>query len=146
MREISGAEIVDVPIVIEALIERVRTDACGAIVTFIGVVRETSDDERAVDGLSYEVYPQMALPEMELIARETRERFGPCEVAIVHRVGALVLGEASVAIAVAAPHRALAFDACEYAIDELKTRVSIWKKEHYRDGEATWRSNAGAKP
>ena len=139
----SGAAIVDIPIVLEALVDRVRTDACGAIVTFLGVVRETSDDERAVDGLSYEVYPQMALPEMEAIARETRERFGPCEIAIVHRIGALALGEASVAIAVAAPHRALAFDGCEYAIDELKSRVPIWKKEHYRDGEATWRAKAG---
>lgn len=125
-----------------ALGERVRTDACGAIVTFAGVVRELSDDERAVDGLSYETYPAMALEEMHKIAEEATAKFGPCEIAIVHRFGDLAIGETSVAVAVAAPHRGPAFDACEYAIDELKLRVEIWKKEHYLDGEATWRENA----
>jgi molybdopterin synthase catalytic subunit len=125
-----------------ALAERVRSDACGAVVTFAGVVRELSDDDRPVNGLSYEAYPAMALDEMRKIAHEAQAKFGPCEIAIVHRFGDLAIGETSVAIVVAAPHRAAAFDACEYAIDELKARVPIWKKEHYLDGSATWRENA----
>ncbi|HXP94275.1 MAG TPA: molybdenum cofactor biosynthesis protein MoaE [Candidatus Binatia bacterium] len=125
-----------------ALAEKIRTDACGAVITFAGVVRELSDDERAVNGLSYETYPAMALEEMRKIAAEAQEQFGPCEIAIVHRFGDLAIGETSVAVVVAAPHRGPAFDACEYAIDELKARVEIWKKEHYLDGDATWRENA----
>jgi molybdopterin synthase catalytic subunit len=125
-----------------ALAELVRTDACGAVVTFAGVVRQLSDDDRPVDGLSYETYPAMALEELHKIADEAVSKFGPCEIAIVHRFGDLTIGETSVAVAVASAHRAQAFDACEYAIDELKLRVEIWKKEHYLDGAATWRENA----
>jgi molybdopterin synthase catalytic subunit len=125
-----------------SLAEQIRTDACGAVITFEGVVRELSDDDRVVDGLSYETYPAMALEEMHKIAQEAIERFGPCEIAIVHRFGDLSIGETSVAVVVAAPHRGPAFDACEYAIDELKARVEIWKKEHYVDGDASWRENA----
>lgn len=124
------------------LIDTVRTDACGAVVGFLGVVRETADDGRAVDGLSYEAYAAMALPEMRAIAAEAEARFDRARVAIVHRVGTLGVGEPSVAVAAAAPHRGPAFDACEYAIDELKRRVPIWKKEHYLDGSSAWRENA----
>jgi molybdopterin synthase catalytic subunit len=125
-----------------ALAQHLRTDACGAVVTFAGVVRELSDDERAVNGLSSETYPAMALEEMQKIADEAQAKFGPCEIAIVHRFGNLAIGETSVAVVVAGAHRGPAFDACEYAIDELKARVEIWKKEHYVDGDATWRENA----
>ncbi|MBV8150161.1 MAG: molybdenum cofactor biosynthesis protein MoaE, partial [Candidatus Eremiobacteraeota bacterium] len=75
------------------------------------------------------------------IAEEAQGGFGPCEIAIVHRTGDLSIGEASVVVVVAAPHRAAAFDACEYAIDELKKRVEVWKKEHYLDGDARWVDN-----
>lgn len=119
----------------------VRTDACGAVVSFAGVVRERSDDDRDVSGLSYEAHETMAREEFERIAAEARERFGPCEIAVVHRIGDLGIGDVSVAVAVAAPHRGAAFDACEYAIDELKRRAPIWKKEHYVDGGSTWRTN-----
>jgi molybdopterin synthase catalytic subunit len=136
--------ITEQPLDLDALIGAVRTDACGAVAAFLGVVRQISDDERPVDGLSYEAYPAMAVPEMERIADEARERFGTCTIAVVHRIGALKLGEASVAIAVGSAHRAAAFDACEYVIDELKRRVPVWKKEHYTGGEATWRENARA--
>lgn len=135
-------EITHDPIALEPLIAAVRTAADGAVVAFLGVVRQRSDDDRPVDGLSYEAYPAMALPEMRTIAAEAQSRFAGARIAIVHRIGDLRIGEASVAIAASAPHRADAFDACEYAIDELKRRVSIWKKEHYTDGEATWRENA----
>jgi molybdopterin synthase catalytic subunit len=139
-------EITDKPLELAPLIADVRADDCGAIVAFLGVVRATADDGRVVDGLTYEAYPVMALPEMEAIAAETESKFGGAHVAIVHRVGELAVGEPSVAIVVAAPHRGVAFDACEYAIDELKTRVPIWKKEHYASGEAAWRENAGRAP
>jgi len=132
--------IVAEPIDLDALIARVRTDACGAVAAFLGVVREQHEG-RPVSGLSYEAYPSMALQEMKEIAQEAISRFGPCEIAIVHRTGDLQIGEASVAVAVGAPHRGEAFDACEYAIDELKVRVEVWKKEHYVDGSASWVDN-----
>ncbi|GAC1423950.1 MAG: molybdenum cofactor biosynthesis protein MoaE [Candidatus Velthaea sp.] len=134
--------IVETPIVLDALVARVRTDACGAVVAFLGVVRETSPgDDRPVDGIHYEAYPAMALPAMEAIAAEARERFGPLEIAIVHRLGDLRLGEASIGVAVGAPHRGPAFDACEYAMDEIKARVAVWKQERYRGGGTAWRAN-----
>jgi len=138
--------IFDEPLTLEPLIVAVRGDDCGAVVTFLGVVRATADDGRDVTGLSYEAYPKMALPEMRAIAEEAERRFPGTRVAIAHRTGALAVGESSVAIAVAAPHRADAFDACEYAIDELKARVPIWKKEHYVAGDAVWRENASRRP
>jgi len=133
--------IVEGAIALDALVDAVRTDACGAVVTFLGVVRATSaGDERPVDGLMYEAYPAMALAEMQTIAHEARTQFD-VDVAIVHRTGALALGEASVGIAAASAHRGVAFDACEFVIDQLKLRVPVWKKEHYLDGDATWRAN-----
>jgi molybdopterin synthase catalytic subunit len=139
-------EITAEPLESAPLVDAVRRAECGAVVVFLGIVRETSDDGRAVDGLSYEAYPAMALPEMRAIGAEAEARFAGARVAIVHRIGALCVGEPSVAVAAAAPHRGLAFDACEYAIDELKKRVPIWKKEHYADGGATWRENAAPAP
>jgi molybdopterin synthase catalytic subunit len=84
----------------------------------------------------------MAVMEFERIAAEARERFGPCEIAVHHRIGDLRIGEIAVGVAVAAPHRGEAFDACEYVIDELKRRAPIWKKEHYVDGSGDWKENA----
>jgi len=132
--------IVEQPIDLLDLIARVRTDACGAVATFLGVVR-IQHEGRRVGGLSYEAYPSMALEQMREIAREAAAQFGPCEIAIVHRIGDLAIGEASVAVAVGTPHRSEAFAACEYAISELKRRVEIWKKEHYVDGTAVWVDN-----
>jgi len=125
-------------------IERsVRTDACGGVVTFAGIVRERSDDGRPVTGLSYEAHAEMAVAEFERIADEARARFGACEIAIVHRTGDLKIGEAAVVVAVASAHRGAAFAACEYAIDELKRRAPIWKKEHYAGGvDSEWKQNA----
>jgi len=134
--------IVEGAIALDALVDAVRSDACGAVVTFLGVVRATSaGDERPVDGLTYEAYPVMALAEMQTIAHEARTQFD-ADVAIVHRTGALALGEASVGIAAASAHRGIAFDACEFVIDQLKLRVPVWKKEHYVDGDSTWRANS----
>ena len=125
------------------LVEAVRLDAYGAIVTFLGTTRETSPgDPRPVEALEYEAYPAMALPTMEAIATEAHDRFGPLAIAMVHRTGRVALGEPSVAVVVAAPHRGTAFDACRFAIDALKARVPVWKREVYRDGGAAWIANA----
>jgi len=125
-----------------ALQRAVKTDAHGAVVTFLGTTRETSpDDPRPVAALEYEAYESLAVAEMERIAGETRERFGPLGIAMVHRTGRVALGEPSVAVVVAAPHRGAAFDACRYAIDALKSRVALWKREVYRDGGAAWIAN-----
>jgi molybdopterin synthase catalytic subunit len=130
------------PLDVERLVRAVRTDAHGAVVTFLGTTRETSPgDPRAVAALEYEAYPLVAIPEMEAIAREAAERYGPLGIAMLHRTGVVALGEPSVCVVVAAPHRAPAFDACHYAIDALKSRVAVWKKELYRDGNSAWVEN-----
>lgn len=134
--------ILDAPLDVAALVAAVRSDASGALVTFIGTVREMGDGGRAVSGLDYEAHHDLALRALGVVAAEASSRFGAAQVAIAHRVGSLSLGEPAVVVAVAAAHRGVAFDACEYAIDELKARVPIWKKEHYRDGDAHWRENA----
>jgi molybdopterin synthase catalytic subunit len=133
------------PLDVEALVRAVKSDAHGAVVTFLGTTRETSPgDPRPVAALEYEAYDAMALAEMETIASETRERFGPLGIAMVHRTGRVELGEPSVAVVVAAPHRGAAFEACRYAIDALKARVAVWKREVYRDGGAAWIANTGS--
>ena len=114
----------------------------GATVTFIGTTRNHNDGRR-VTRLEYEAYPEMALAEMRKIG-ETAQRRWPIEgVAIVHRIGVVPVGEASVVIAVSAGHRGVAFDACRFAIDRLKEVVPIWKKEHFEGGEIWIGSQSG---
>lgn len=132
------------PIDPQSLASAVGGDHCGAVVTFIGIVRARADDGRPVTGLSYEAQEVAAVQEFNAIAEEARARFGPCDLSIVHRVGILNVGEVAVAVAAAAPHRASAFDACEFAIDQLKLRAPIWKKESYADGTSEWRENTCA--
>jgi molybdopterin synthase catalytic subunit len=115
----------------------------GGVVTFLGIVREDAVDGRRVSGLFYEAFEAMAVREFETIASEARDRFGDVRIAIVHRVGELRAGEISVAVLAAAPHRATAFDACRYAIDQLKERAPIWKQERYAGGDARWLQNSG---
>ena len=109
------------------------TSRDGAVCLFVGVVRDLNRG-RAVTGIEYEAYEEMALPLMEEIGAETARQFPVTHVRLVHRLGRLAVGEASVAVAVSSPHRAEAFAACRHAIDALKARVPIWKKEHYADG------------
>jgi molybdopterin synthase catalytic subunit len=109
----------------------------GALVSFAGVVRNSSEGGEVL-ALEYEAYGEMAEPEMQMIAEEACGRFDVDRIAILHRVGRLVVGEASVVVAVSAPHRGPAFDACEFCIDTLKQRVPIWKKELFTDGSASW--------
>jgi len=116
----------------------------GAVCLFVGVVRDHNGGRRVLH-LEYEAYEEMALPLMEKIAAEARERWRVTDVRIVHRLGRLEIGEASVAVAVASPHRGEAFEACRYAIDTLKATVPIWKKEFYADG-AVWLDRPGEAP
>jgi molybdopterin synthase catalytic subunit len=120
-----------------ALTEQVRRQDCGAVVTFLGTVRDLTG-ERVTLALDYEAYPGMAEKKMAQIERETRERWPVGEMAIVHRLGHLDVGDISVAVAVSCPHRAQAFEACRYAIDRLKELVPIWKKENWADGTTQW--------
>jgi MoaE-MoaD fusion protein len=125
----------ETPLNVEAIQAGVRTDQDGAIVTFCGVVRETSRG-KTVRALVYEAFGAMAQRQMEMLADQARGRWPIGDLAMVHRAGTLQVGEVSVVIAVAAPHRGEAFNACEWLIDELKRTVPIWKKEIYTEGEA----------
>jgi molybdopterin synthase catalytic subunit len=120
-----------------ALTESVRGPSWGGVVTFLGTVRDLTGDERTV-ALEYEAYPPMAERKMADIEAEIRKRWTVGEVALVHRLGRLEVGEVSVAVAVSAPHRAEAFAACQYAIDRLKEVVPIWKKDVRPAGPAEW--------
>ncbi len=117
------------------------TPADGAVCVFLGVVRNENAGRRVV-GLEYEAYEEMALPLLEELVAETRRRYPVTEVRLVHRLGRLEIGETSVVVAVSAPHREQAFAACRLAIDTLKRRVPIWKKEFYADGSA-WLEGPG---
>src|SRR5207248_5373710 len=117
-----------------ALIASVAHASAGGIVTFEGVVRDTARGKQ-VRCLEYDVYPEMAEQQIRTIIAEAERRWGVERVALAHRFGRLEIGEASVIIMVAAPHRAAAFDACRYIIDTLKTTVPIWKKEVASNGE-----------
>ncbi|MGE5620462.1 MAG: molybdenum cofactor biosynthesis protein [Sphingomonadaceae bacterium] len=130
----SSFEITDEPIDVNKVVEAVRSDEDGAVVTFVGTVRNENRGKKVLY-LEYEAYPEMAAGKMREIGEEIASRWGLHHVAIVHRVGRMEVGEASVVIAVAAPHRDVAFEACRYAIDRLKETVPIWKKEAYADGE-----------
>lgn len=120
-----------------ALVRAVAAPSDGAVLLFWGVVRDHADG-RAVGSLEYQAYAEMAEAEMARIADEARERWGTGEIAVVHRVGRLEVGEASVGIAVASPHRAEAYEASRYVIEQLKRRVPVWKREGYLDGETAW--------
>lgn len=116
---------------------RVGGDADGAVLLFLGTVRNHADD-RPVEGLRYEAYVPMAQEVLDDLVREARERVHPGRVAAVHRVGELKVGEVSVALAVSSPHRAEAFDAARTFMDDLKKRLPVWKYERYADGAETW--------
>src|SRR5688572_28377734 len=122
------------PIDISSVARRVVPPECGATVTLDGYVRQFTRGRETLH-LVYEAYEPMALKEMEKLIARAREQFEISSVGIVHRTGQLEIGETSVVISVAAPHRKAAFAACEWLIRELKRTVPIWKKEVYADGE-----------
>ena len=122
------------PIDVGSVARRVVLPVCGATVTLDGYARRWTND-RETEYLVYEAYEQMALKELERLGREAHKQFEIAHMGIVHRTGKLEIGETSVVIAVSAPHRRAAFEACEWAIKELKRTVPIWKKEVFADGE-----------
>ena len=126
--------IVDGPLDIAAAIGEAESDEAGAVASFVGTVRRRSRD-RDVLHLEYEAYEEMAEPMLVRLGDELTAKHGLSRVAIHHRVGRVEVGEASVVIAVSAPHRAAALDACREAIDTLKEMIPLWKKEFYVGGE-----------
>lgn len=127
-------ELTTEPLDVGAIARRTVPPNCGAIVTLDGFVRQFTKG-RETQYLVYEAYEPMAVKEMTKIANEALAEFPIEHVAISHRIGRLEIGETSVVIAVASPHRRAAFEACEWLIKDLKRRVPIWKKEVYADGE-----------
>lgn len=132
-----GFSISAAPIDATALQRRLEATGVGAVVCFEGRVRNHNDG-RAVNGLSYQAYAELAEAEGKRIVDEARAKFAVEQIVCVHRVGDLALGEVAVWAGVSAGHRAAAFDACRHVIDEVKARVPIWKREHYVEGDAEW--------
>ena len=130
------------PIDVAAVARRVVLSQCGATVTLDGYAREWTKGRRTLH-LVYEAYEPMALSEMKRLGAQAHEKFDIAHIGIVHRTGRLAIGETSVVISVSAPHRRAAFEACEWAIRELKRTVPIWKKEVFADGEV-WVEGEGA--
>lgn len=133
-------EIIDGAIDMSKYVDLVRDPGAGAISTFLGTTRDTFEDQQVVE-LRYEAYHAMAVEQLRRICTAARDRWALTRIAIVHRVGVVAIGEASVLIAVSSVHRKESLHACEFLIDELKTSVPIWKKEVYKTGEA-WKQNA----
>ncbi len=125
------------PIDYHTLTESVRSPHCGAIVLFLGTVRDLTGEQVTVF-LDYEAYAPMAEKKLAEIEAEIHKRWPVEEVAMIHRLGRLTVGEVSVAVAVSCPHRVEAFDACRFAIDAVKQLVPIWKKENAPDGTGDW--------
>ena len=129
--------ITDQPIDYAAITEQVRSNECGAVVLFMGTVREMTAGKQTV-ALDYEAYPEMADQMMQQLIDEARDQWDVHGIAIEHRVGHLTLGEISVAIAVSSAHRGEAFEAGRFLNDRLKEIVPIWKKENWSDGTTEW--------
>jgi molybdopterin synthase catalytic subunit len=126
-------EIVDGPIGAEAIVAGLKAGSDGAVCVFDGIVRDNTRGRQTLH-LDYEAYREMALEQMHGLAAQAVERFGVRDVALVHRLGRLTVGETSVLIVVASAHRGAAFEACRWLIDTLKKTVPIWKKETFVDG------------
>jgi molybdopterin synthase catalytic subunit len=133
----SYAAVVAEPIDAARVLGETLSPADGAALLFWGVVREQNEG-RAVTQLEYHAYEAMAEKEMLRIADEARGRWGTGDIRVVHRVGLLRVGEASIAIAVAAPHRGEAYEASRYVIEQVKQRVPVWKREGYVEGDREW--------
>jgi molybdopterin synthase catalytic subunit len=129
--------LIDRAIDLGALVAEVWSIRNGATILFVGTVREMNNG-RAITGMDYSAYTSMAERELADIVGEAAAKFGTDDIVVEHRLGTLGLGDASVAIVVAHPHRAEAYDASRFVIEQLKQRVPIWKLEHYVDGTREW--------
>ena len=125
------------PLSVQQVNDLVKRPTDGAVVTFDGIVRDNFDG-RSVRYLEYEAYAAMAEKKLAEIGAEVQHKFAIGAIAIVHRIGRLEIGESSIVIAVAAPHRHAAFEACSYAMDRVKAEVPVWKKEFFADGTNHW--------
>ena len=125
------------PLDTAALREKVLDPTCGGLASFEGLVRNHHQG-RDVKSLDYEAHPTLAEKEGQRILLEAKDRFDITHAIASHRIGELAIGELAIVIHVTASHRAAAFDACRFLIDEIKHRVPIWKREHYTDGTTTW--------
>jgi molybdopterin synthase catalytic subunit len=137
--------VIRTPIAVERLLRAVRDPGAGAVVTFLGTTRNRNAG-RSVIRLEYEAYTRMAEAEMRRLAAEAKRRWPIREVAMLHRLGVVPVGQASVGIAVSAGHRAEAFAACHWLIDRLKEIVPIWKREHFRGGRVWIGAQQGSPP
>ena len=117
----------------EQVTQQVKQDTNGAVVTFLGATRDNFEGKRVLK-LEYEAFEEMALKKLEEIRQEVMAEFGIADIAIAHRIGPVDIGEISLVVAVASPHRKEAFFACHKLVDRLKETVPIWKKEVYEDG------------
>lgn len=129
-------EIVNEPIQVNQVIEKVMRREAGAVTTFLGTVREWTNGKRTIY-LEYQAYKPMAVKMLTKIGKEINEKWENTQVAITHRIGRLEISDIAVVIAVSSPHRKAAYEANEYAIERIKQLVPIWKKEHWENGE-TW--------
>ncbi len=129
---------------LQELIDFVADPEAGAVATFIGTARNHNEGRKVIS-LDYEAYPEMAEKELAQLGQEAREQWKLCRLAIVHRIGPVQIGETSVMIAVSAAHRQDAFAACRFAIEEIKKRVPIWKKEVFEGGEV-WIGTQSGQP
>jgi MoaE-MoaD fusion protein len=139
-----ASRLVRAPLDVTMLLALVNDPALGGTAAFLGTVRASAEDG-PVTAIEYSAYEEMAEAELERIISEALHRWPGSRVEAQHRLGSIPVGEASIAIAAAAPHRAEAFEACRYVIEEVKTRLPIWKKEIFQDGSAGWRGNDGTR-
>ena len=139
MASVVEARISGDPLDVASAVAAVSDPESGGTAVFVGTVRRSAasgDTERAVVALEYDAHPELAQPQLEEIARAGRDRFGLRRVVAVHRTGHCDLGEPTVVVACSAPHRAAALEGCRWMIDEIKSKVPIWKKEIFDDGTA----------
>jgi molybdopterin synthase catalytic subunit len=130
------------PISRDALLAEVASPACGGTCVFLGTVRD-GPDESGVTAIEYSAYEEMVEAEFGRLLADAGERWPEARIAVRHRLGEIPVGEASIAIAAAAPHRAEAFEACRYVIEEVKRRIPVWKKERRSDGTEVWVDPSG---
>ena len=134
-------DVTDAPIDEAEVRARVGAAEDGAVLLFLGTVRDHNDG-RAVERMHYDAYRDMAVRELRAIADAAAERAGSDRIVVIHRTGTLEIGDVSLAVAVSTPHRAEAFDAARWIIEEIKARVPVWKQEHYADQPAEWLKGA----